>query len=1664
MSSEMDAGTYEVLRDRMTGAAAELARRAQRLNTRRTETFGSTELRPVVSDRLRTEHNCVPRDIVQVGGLLLAGYRVRFGLKPTTEVGDVFGLHRHHPGAEGARFTTEPLDALPGLLDDPVFLRDFDSLFRYYRQAELLQLRHVENLLLAVFRTGERLTDIRVLRWRLDPDGTPHYVDAKGERDHVFPPAHDFEWVPTTREDHVTGEHPHVAVDGELFVSTLDGRLTVRVEDNTDAGREVFSEPVDEPLQSLADADIARARVGALILLRVLPYNEETPRHLVFNTRTREVVRLDGIGLACRALPEDQGIVFPGGYYLAAAPPGSAARVLATTVAEDADLEYTGTLRSPNGEDVLYVFHARAEGHTLLLPYNLIRKEVATPLVTHGYSLFDDGTMVVFRAEGDEPGRVHPVQVWETPFVSDAHHAERPVGEGPLARVGNAELVRGVSDALTVARMADELAPDTAVFEAVVAACTRLADRYHWMSLEGMEALHEPLATLHTTAEQVIDEYRRVVEQRRHAAESMERARQESISLIRRSRGEAPRDAGGWVDLLTELRRAQGRAESLREIRRIDPEAVDALVSDLAEALEAAGRRAVSFLSREDAFEGPAAEIAALGERAAAITRTADADPLGEEITGHADRLRTVTDVVGGLDIPDATVRTGLLERIGEVLGAVNRARAVLDGRRREVLESEGRAEFAAEFALLGQAVTGALASAGTPDECDEQLGRLLLQLENLEARFGTFDEFLARLEEQREEIYETFSARKQAQLDERARHARRIADGADRVLATVSRRAGSLADLDEVNAWFAGDPLVGRVRAAAAELRDLGDTVRAGELEGRLAAIRQEAVRALRDRADLYGPDGTVRLGRHAFAVTDHQVDLTLVPTGDTLAFTIGGTDYRAPLTDPSLADTRAFWDQPLVSESPRVYRAEHLAGALLAERGAGALIETVTRAVAEEAASPGVAGDLLDPAVEITAADLERLTRALLPTVRRAAEAAYDEGHDRGVHDHDAARLLAVLLRLHAGADLLRFPPRARADAQFFWSMGTDPAARRSLLTRAHSLGRARRLFGTGTAVADLRAELAAGVADFTRATEPVAAPADPAAPVDPAADDPAVDDPGTRAETAGAYLLEELAAAGPADAAPGTARRPAFVAGPGARALLEDFRLALGTDGAKEFTEDLRALDGDPAAARRLADAWLAAFAADRDRDPGDVPEAVALELCAEPGTGEALAHRPLDVRLSADIDGLLGTHPRVRNGRLGVRLDEFLVRTERFRRRRVPAHRAWIRRRNALLDAERERLRLDSFRPRVMSGFVRNRLIDEVYLPLIGDNLAKQLGTAGEERRTDSQGLLMLLSPPGYGKTTLMEYVASRLGLILVKVDGPALGYGTTSLDPAAAPDAAARREVEKLNFGLEMGNNVLLYLDDIQHCSPEFLQRFIPLCDAQRRIDGVGADGRAVTRDLRGKRFAVCMAGNPFTGGGSRFRVPDMLANRADVWNLGDVLSGREELFALSHIENALTSNPVLAPLAGRDPADVDLLVRLARGDATADAEHLSHPYGAADLEQILAVLDKLLRVRRTTLRVNAAYIASATQDDAHRTEPPFRLQGSYRNTNRLTERLVPVMTDEEVEAVIDDHYLAEAQTLTSGAEANLLKLAELRGRITPEQTARWEEIKRSFRG
>ena len=100
----------------------------------------------------------------------------------------------------------------------------------------------------------------------------------------------------------------------------------------------------------------------------------------------------------------------------------------------------------------------------------------------------------------------------------------------------------------------------------------------------------------------------------------------------------------------------------------------------------------------------------------------------------------------------------------------------------------------------------------------------------------------------------------------------------------------------------------------------------------------------------------------------------------------------------------------------------------------------------------------------------------------------------------------------------------------------------------------------------------------------------------------------------------------------------------------------------------------------------------------------------------------------------------------------------------------------------------------------------------------------------------------------------------------------------------------------------MGDNVMIYLDDIQHCNPEFLQKFIHFVMVSVRLKV----SLKVRREPMIFEDASCggHGGNPYTESGDKFQIPDMLANRADTYNLGDILGSTVDAFELSYVENS----------------------------------------------------------------------------------------------------------------------------------------------------------------
>jgi hypothetical protein len=1384
-AQQLEGGAYEVIRARMETHGADLRARIDGLNAARQELFGAVETTLLATERVATEHNCVPRDIFPLGGgLVLLGYNIQFGLKQTTGPADVFAVFRFDP----QEHSFHPV-ALDGLLGDPRFLEDFQALFKFYRETFFAKFMPVGPHLHMKMRIGRSEDEFKTFKWLARGDGTLEYLGNRFDHECRYPPPREFEWRRAHRDMHRGGPCPHVSIEDLVFVETVGGDLTIKIEDNTASGQGIYSEPVADADQTLDDAEILYALVGPLVLLRILPYREEQHRHFVYNTKTRAVHRLDAIGESCVFLPADQGLIFANGYLLATG------EVKTFDLGRGA-LRFERRVPAANGEDTLFVFYQRRSGHYVLFSYNLVAQSVATPLVCNGFALLDDGLLVASQAP-DQPQKHHALQVWRTPFASEAGAAVPAARrDSILFKVGNAGLVRALAECreILVLMAKDDSYGD--LYLDLVRRTRDVLDTYFWLAEDEARGLAGPLAEINRAAAAAIAEFDKVTRLRQANAARVAEVAGGVEKLLSAVRTAAPDDLPGHVHRLAALRQRRGEVAGLRELRYADPAEITTLEERVVAATEAAAARAAGFLAAPESLDPYRKAISGHRAGLAGVATAAAADQVAAGLDASAAELELLVEVVNNLKIDDATRVTAIIENISTVYADLNATRAALRQHRRELARSEGTARFAAELKLLGQAVVNFLDLADSPAKCEEFLARLMIQIEELEGRFADFEEFTGELAVKREEINEAFAGRKLALVEARNRRAAALLQSGDRILAGVARRVAALGSADEVAGYFAGDAMIAKLRDLVAALRELGDSVKADALQTRLKAAQDEAGRQLKDRAELFGGGRDfIQLGGYRFSVNTQPLELTILMRDGTPGFHLAGTGFFEEITDPAFLATRPVWDQEIVSEDRAVYRAEWAVRRMLA--------------------------DGLHPA------GLDEVRAFLAPR--------YAEAYTKGVHDEDAWALFQALAPVHESLGLLRHGPRVRALALVFWEWFQASPGGAALVPMLDGHGAMRRAFAPPAAAGHpLAGALRAGLASFLAES--------PAAALIAGLGEPA--GAGELAGEAAEYLFAELAAGGTGS--------DFAVSGEAAAATATFQHELTAKSAAKALEAALAALDGDPVRRYLVLFDWFNGCLHPGGGGPADPlrvpPAAWSAEAAAHWLRGGFVRRRAAAAPAAAiAVEGLRGQHPVLgEGGRYQCDYHAFRDRLRRFESTSVPAFQDCARRKQELLAARRADLRLDEFKANVMSGFVRNRLIDEVYLPLVGANLAKQIGVAGENTRIDRSGLLLLVSPPGYGKTTLMEYVANRLGLTFMKVNGPALGHAVASLDPAEAPNLSAREEVEKLNLALEMGDNVMIYVDDVQHTSPEFLQRSSAFATPSARSRASGAAARAPT--------------------------------------------------------------------------------------------------------------------------------------------------------------------------------------------------------------------------
>ncbi len=1607
----LGSATYEIIRQRLQTQGNTLRECMAKLDASRQEVFGSIESRLLKADRIITAHNCIPQDMVQLGhGRFLFGFNVQFGLKKEVDLADVFAVYQHDE--EAGTWKEGALD----VLQNTTFITDFKRIYNVYARASFSKFSLIDGRLFMVFHVGTGANDIAVFKWDYN-DGNLNYLDGRAEtefRKSGFPPRHVFPWQTPDRESFRYGDHPHISIEDRVFVECVGGDLTIKIEDNTASGEGVYAEPVDDRHQKVDDAEINYAILGHLILLKIRPYKETTARYFIFNEKTQAAVRVDSIGQSCVRLPEEHGLIFPDGYYLAT---GDMKRF----DAKELGLVIERVIHAPNGEDSLYVLFGRENGEYVLMGYRLIAQKIEERITCHGFSLFPNGHMVLFRGD-EEPQKHHMIQLRQTAFHLPGHE---PAGrkDAFLYQVGNKEVVRCLAECNEVLSLVRKEDPYPELYADLVKRCETILDTYPWLS--GAEGFGVPdaLRQVREAADKAVDEFDKVRRLQREAVDRVKDVRKRCEAQFQSVRRANLTQLEGFVHNLAALRQLRGELITLKEVRYVDGPAVEAIEKTVTEHTEELSRACVQFLLKPEALEPYRKQAAGQLAAVEKVAKVAGGRDIEKTVANAGRELEMLIEIVNSLKIDDATETTRIIDGITAVYSTLNQVKAALKKRLQGLVASESAAQFNAQIKLLGQSAASYLDLCDTPAKCEEYLNRISVQIEEMEGAFADFEEYTVQLSERRTELYEAFEQRKVALIEQRNRKASALMTASERILKVIQNRLAGFKSIDEINSYMASDLMIARVRETIAQLIGLEDTVKADDLQGRLKSVHQEAVRQFKDRQELFsGGPGVIKLGKHHFNSNTQPLDLTVVNRDGAQFLHLTSTKYFDEITDEKFLSTRDVWGQEVVSEDRNVYRAEYLAWRLLQS------LESRVQAGGEpaEAGTSGAAGIL-------ALSEDDRLAY-----VQEFMGTRYQEGYTKGIHDLDGTRIFHALLSAHLALQLARYQPDARACAVAWWHRFCPPDTRALWQARLKSFGERNKLFPGDPTQQNYIAALRKLVGAFIDETQL---------------------HPRSLADAAGEYLFHELSGG------------ETFVVSQEADRLAAAFTQHLVSRGRDdEFAEGRRALKDHAAGEFELVRDWVRGYmqsvpdavrpeaGAQRDstRRMRYLDEVTALVFC-----GDALKGTVVAAATSQRLEGLRGSHSLIAGSSYMFDYLDFQERLGRFEREVVPRYEEYHRLKQELLERERRKLRLDEFKPRVLSSFVRNELIDRIYLPLVGDNLAKQIGAAGDAKRTDLMGLLLLISPPGYGKTTLMEYIASRLGIIFIKINGPAIGHNVTSLDPQEAPNAAAREEVTKLNLALEMGDNVMICLDDIQHCSPEFLQKFISLCDGQRKIEGVWR-GQPRTYDLRGRKVVVVMAGNPYTESGTKFKIPDMLANRADTYNLGDIIGGSADYFKASYIENAVTSNAVLAPLANKSQKDIRSFIRMAESGER-DAEGFEGSYSQQEVEEILGVMKKLVAIREVILRVNLEYIASAAQADEFRTEPPFKLQGSYRNMNRLAEKVVPIMNDEEVRALIIDHYRGESQTLTTGAEANLLKFKELIGAQTEEEGARWEAIKKTFK-
>jgi hypothetical protein len=576
---QLEGGTYEIIRNRLNAQARELRSRLEQLNPARKDVFGSIETRLLSTERISTDHNCIPRDLVAVGNRFIFGYNVHLGLKTETELSDVFAVYEFRDGT----FHRQELD----LIRDERFIRDIKGDLSLLPQRRLRQVLDHRPALFMVFRVGKSVTDIKTFKWAIDGDRLV-YLDNRSDHEFRYPAAR-IRMDAHHPRSAPHGLHPHISIHDRVFVETVGGDLTIKIENNTDSGEGIYAEDGGQ-----TRPDAGRRRI--LLCHRRQPDPAEDPP-------------VPGTRLPLHRLQREDPAGPPPGLHrcrLRAAARRPRDHLLQRLLPADRRVQ---GLRERADRHAVRAAAGGAQRRRL--PVRLLQPRQRRPRAaalqpdrTAGRRRRCCATAPPFsRRRADllprpaEPQKHHALQIWQTPYVGEDYVPEAKT-DSFLFKIGNRDLVRGMAECHEVLNLIAKEDTYANLYVDLAKLAGDVIDAYFWIDSAGVLP---PGGGAGGDPQHGVGRDRGV--RKGHAAVGRTRRRAKPVASARRPGRSWLRvhrrrfdHVDDFVRSLADLRSIRGEAIALRDLRYIDLELVDKLEKEVVEQSDRLAQRCVQFL------------------------------------------------------------------------------------------------------------------------------------------------------------------------------------------------------------------------------------------------------------------------------------------------------------------------------------------------------------------------------------------------------------------------------------------------------------------------------------------------------------------------------------------------------------------------------------------------------------------------------------------------------------------------------------------------------------------------------------------------------------------------------------------------------------------------------------------------------------------------------------------------------------------------------------------------------------------------------------------------------------------------------------------------------------------------------------------------------------